>query len=80
MINIPNLPVEAAAGVEDTNEFYKKEYVNFGVDWSDDWKELILMDGTNVKFTNYLSRYDSIKTIDWCNLAYCRFLNLAYCY
>ena len=80
IINIPNLPVEAADGVEDTKEFYKKDYANFGDDWSDSWKELNLADGTNVKFTNYLNRWDRINAIEWRNLTYCRFISICHCY
>ena len=69
----------AAAGVEDTMELYKKDYANFGYDRSGFWKELVLKNGTNVKFTNYLGRYGSIESIEWRNLNYCLYINLYNC-
>ena len=76
---VEEVGVASAVGVEDTKEFYKKDYASFGLDYSSKWKELILKDNTNVKFTNYLG-HGSIKAIEWRNLSYCRFLNLSHCY
>ena len=79
-IKIPDLLFKAPDGVEDTRALFGVEYISFGSDGTLRWGDLLLRDGTSVKFAAPKSGYHLIVSYDWRNLTQCRFLNLKSAY
>ena len=59
---------KAPDGVEDTRALVDAEYVSFGSDGTLRWGDLVLQDGTNVKFAPPKPGYHLITSYDWRNL------------